>query len=249
MASAKAVPLEHGGHQIDIAAVAGQSSGTLTLNQLMPDEDRTVSLSGLTLNPGEHVTLSAELTGTLGISSTFAFSVTSAVSHTYGLSLQRSGGTGYSVFASASLELAGDSSAHVTIPDWSTLNTIDVMVDQGQDGSVDEIKTAPNQALVSAIGIELEVAELRSGQSSAIVVEVRDQFGAFIADGTPVTITTDLGSVPTTQATTSGGLLQSTLQAGSAPGTGTITVQAGGIEASVTFTVVDYRLYLPAVVR
>jgi hypothetical protein len=244
-----AIALDHGGQRIELEAVAGQVGGTLTLNQLLPDEDRTVGLSGLALAPGEHVTLNAVLTGTAGITSTFAFSVTSTISQTYGLSLQRSGGPGYAVFGSGGLELVGDSSVHVTIPDWVALDTIDLMVDHGQDGSVDEVQTAVNQAQVSAIEVSLDASTLRPGMSTKILIEVRDQYGVFIADGTPVTMTTDLGSVQATQSTTSGGLFEATLLAGSVPGTGTMTVQAGAVEVSVTFTVEDYRLYLPALMR
>ncbi|HEX3556838.1 MAG TPA: invasin domain 3-containing protein [Thermoanaerobaculia bacterium] len=70
--------------------------------------------------------------------------------------------------------------------------------------------------------------------TSNITVIARNSDGSPVADGTVVTLTTNLGLITPSRPTTQGGVATATLQAGSQPGTATITGIVGTSDAVTT---------------
>jgi adhesin/invasin len=74
--------------------------------------------------------------------------------------------------------------------------------------------------------------------SSFVTIVVKDSGGANVADGTAVTISTNLGSVsPTTATTVQGGVLVLYTSPSNQGGTATVTATAGGVTGTTNITV------------
>lgn len=83
--------------------------------------------------------------------------------------------------------------------------------------------------------VELEAAPTHiavDGQTATITATVYDQYDAPIPDGTVVSFTTDLGTIPAS-ATTTGGVATALLTSGSDPGVATVTAQAGQVSEQI----------------
>jgi adhesin/invasin len=74
--------------------------------------------------------------------------------------------------------------------------------------------------------------------TTTLTVTVEDSYGNPVADGTAVTLTTDLGSLGATPyaTTTTDGVATGTLTAGTTSGTATVQALARGITDTVTIT-------------
>jgi len=74
------------------------------------------------------------------------------------------------------------------------------------------------------------ISIIADGTSTSIIsAYVYDGYGNYVADGTTVTFSTNLGTLSSTTATTSIGLATATLTSGTTQGTATINASAGGV--------------------
>jgi len=240
------------GSRISVSEVTGDTHGSLSINHILPGEDRTVTIGNLAVGPGEEVALEFNITGPISetVTDTVKLSTNSSFSRIYNLSLHRAGGDGYSSFGHASLVLDSSSDSFVEISRWSNLDVVTVAVDLDQDGFVDESRPVSNEAMVNAVSLEASRTSVHTGgEQVEIFVAIRDQFGAYVADGIPVSLSTNLGTLSTYEASTFGGLVHLTLTTGSDAGTATVTAEAGGIESSLDITVNPYTIYLPLILK
>ncbi|MBM3133761.1 MAG: hypothetical protein FJZ89_00390 [Chloroflexi bacterium] len=86
--------------------------------------------------------------------------------------------------------------------------------------------------------------------TALITATVRDACGNLVAENTPVTFTTSLGTIVEAQPrSTSGGVVTSTLRSGLAPGPATVTVVAGQVQTTtiVYFTGAPWTITVTAV--
>ncbi|GIW70976.1 MAG: hypothetical protein KatS3mg102_0518 [Planctomycetota bacterium] len=74
--------------------------------------------------------------------------------------------------------------------------------------------------------------------TASITGEVRDAFGNAVADGTPVTLATNLGSVSSPSSTTTGSYGPETYTAATSTGTATITATAGSASTATAITLI-----------
>lgn len=102
----------------------------------------------------------------------------------------------------------------------------------------------------AALILTVNPASIPVGGSSALAAAtVRDAYGNAVADGTPVTFATDLGSITPTIAATQNGRAQAVLLSGTEAGTATVAAQSGTASggAAVRFTpLAPYTLTLTA---
>jgi adhesin/invasin len=71
-----------------------------------------------------------------------------------------------------------------------------------------------------------------------VTVIARNSDGSAVTDGTAVTLTTTLGTLTNSRPTTQGGIAMTTLQAGTQPGTATITGIVGTSDAATTMVTI-----------
>lgn len=238
------------GDSVAISKVTSDTHVSLSANHILSDEDRAVAICDLPVRLDEEVALQFNTggSGSEPITDTIKLSTNSPYSHTYDLSLHRAGGDGYSVFGCANLVLNADSSSSVELRDWSDLDTLTVTSDLDKDGFADESQEVSNETAIDLISLEASQTSLHTGGEQAeIVVAVRDQFGAYVPDGTFVSLSTTLGTLSTNEASTSGGLVHLILTTGGDPGTATVTAEAGDVEDSLNITIDPYTIYLPLV--
>jgi len=238
------------GGSISISGVTTDTQGSLSISQLLPDEDRTVGVNNLNLSSGEEITLQFTISGTIGYTDTIKLSTNSPISRTYDLSLQQGGSDGYSVFGHANLVLDPDSESTIELNNWSDIDDVAVLVDLDKNGIIDETRIADNTSSVDSISLEAHPITIHTGgEQVSIAVSVKDQFGAYVADGTPVSFSTNLGTLSIDEGSTSGGLIHLTLTSGSEAGIATIIARIGSIETSLNVTILPYQIYLPLLVR
>jgi adhesin/invasin len=72
--------------------------------------------------------------------------------------------------------------------------------------------------------------------TTTLTATVQDRYGNMVLDGTPVTLTTNLGAVTPFTAATSDGVITATFQAGLEPGLGIVTATSEGISATLPVT-------------
>ena len=109
-----------------------------------------------------------------------------------------------------------------------------------------------NPGLPATVVVTAYPASILANNTSTalITATVRDACGNLIADNTPVTFTTSLGTIVEGQPrSTSGGVATSTLRSGLAPGPATVTVVAGQVQTTtiVYFTGAPWTITVTAV--
>lgn len=238
--------IEKDGSGIAITGATTATNGSMKINQLLPTEDRTVNIGNLSVNPGDDVLLQFLVSDQNGSPDVIKLSTTSPEDQTYALSLQRAGGDGYQVFGHLNLILDSNSNAIVELENWSNLEELSVSIDFDKDGEVDEIRNILDETSIDSIFIEANPSVIHTGgEEVKIIVSVKDQFGAYVEDGTIVNLNTDLGTLSINQGSTSGGLIELTMTSGSMSGIAIITAVSGDIEESVEVEILDYLVFLP----
>ncbi len=234
------------GGMLTFGSASGDTQLSLSVDQILAGEDRNVTVGNLAVSPGEVVALQLVVSDTLRYTDTVLISTNSPISRTYDLSMQRSGGSGYSVFGHQGITLDPNSNSLVMLNDWSTLSQVDVLVDLNKDGIIDEVRPAENETQAASIFLEAYPTTVHTGRNlAAITVEVRDQYGAFTPDGTVVKFFSTLGTLSIDEGMTSGGLIHLTLTSGSQAGTATISAIAGSTTGFVDIAISNYVNYLP----
>ncbi len=237
------------GSSIAVSGITSETQGSLSINHILSNEDHSTHIGNLAVSPGEEVRLQFNTAETT--SSTVTLHTNSPLSRTYDLSLHRAGGDGYTSFGHANLVLDASSDSSVVISDWSSLDIVTVTVDLDQDGVVDESRSASNEAGVDAIALEASRPIVHpGGEQVHLIAAIRDQFGAYVADGTSVSFTTTLGELSIYEGETSGGLIDLTLTTDEQTGIATVTAQSGDIRGHLKIMVnVGYEIYLPLILR
>jgi len=243
-----ALDVSANGSAFAINGIAGNTRGSLTIGQILSAEDRTVTIHDLSIEAGQTVNLQFEASDKAGSTDTIRISTNSVTTATYGLSLHRAGGTGYSAFGHADVVLDANSVALINISDWSNLATVTVLVDLNRDGVTDKARPLANEASINAISLEAsrDTAYI-GGEQVSIIVEVRDQFGAYIADGQVISFSTNLGTLSSETGVTKGGLVYLTLTTGFEEGVALVTARSEGVEGSAAITIVSHKVYLPLI--
>lgn len=238
------------GSSITVSGVTAETQGSLSINQMLSDQDRAVSFDGLNLSPGEELTFHYLISDESGELETIKLSTNSSESRTYNLSLQRAGGEGYSVFGHGGLFLDANSDSFVEVNNWSDIDEVTISVDHNKDGVVDETRVADNQTTADTISFEAARSIIYTGGESVnIIVSVKDQFGAYVADGALVQLSTNLGTLSINEGITTGGLIDFVLTSGSDAGTATIRAKINGIESSLEIAIINHEVYLPSIER
>jgi hypothetical protein len=234
---------------LSIASQAGKLTADLTVNHLLAQEDRTVSIVDALLEAGETLGVDLAISEDPGVEDTIGISGNLLNDKSMGLSIHRAGGEGYSAFGSAALNLGGAFHVVVGLPDWSSLGVVNLEVDWEQDGDIDEIVELTNQAVPSTIRIEADQTKVMGlGSTVELDIAVEDQFGTFVANGTTIHLQSDSGEINPAAAATSGGFVHAVFTPDEY-GVATITVSAGGVAASIDIEVDQYRIYLPTILR
>lgn len=245
-----ALSVSANGSAFAISGIAGDTRGSLTIGKILSAEDRTVTINDLNIGTSQTVNLEFETSDTAGFTDTIRISTNSVTTATYGLSLHRAGGTGYSSFGHTDVVLDANSAALINVSDWGNLATVTVLVDLNKDGAIDEARSLDNEASINAISLEASRdTAYTGGEQVSIIVEVRDQFGAYIADGQVISFSTNLGMLSSETGVTEGGLVYLTFTTGSEEGVARITAQSEGVEGNVFITIVSHKVYLPLVLR
>lgn len=238
------------GSSITLSEIFSSTKGSLSISKMISDEERTFSIHDLAFHPGDQVNFQMAISDTLGYSDTIRLSTNSPISSTYNLSLQRAGGDGYSVFGHSSLVLDPLSALDFEIADWSQMGEINIFVDLQHDGYIDDIRSASNETAPKAISFEPTKKSMYTGGNQIkIYVLVKDQNGAYVANGTPLSLDTSLGSLSEEEAFTSGGLVEVILSSGDLPGTATITATSGDIQASINIEFLAHQIFLPSILN
>jgi len=238
-----ALSLAEDGNGFTVSSIVSDTVASLSHSTIFAGEDQTFTVGGLALTPGEEATI--QRTGT--ITSPFTMQLDGLESKEVSLSLRRGGGAGYAVFGASAMTLTEGANAHVDVTSWSDLDEVAVQVDYDRDGTVDDIRILQNESLLGTITISPERSVIYAGgQEVEIGVGVRDQFGAYVADGQEVTFGTTLGTLSEESALTAGGRVATILTTGSEWGTATISVQVGDVVERVEIEIRPYTTFLPA---
>jgi hypothetical protein len=130
------------------------------------------------------------------------------------------------------------------------MNEMALEIDLNQDGSTDSIITATNQTTPSNITFDpFKTSIYTGGNQVKITLGVRDQFGTYAPNGTPVALSTTLGSLSITDGHTSGGLLEFVITSGNQAGIATITATSGELQESIDIVFINHKVYLPAIIE
>lgn len=221
----------------------------LSVSHLLTNEDRTTTVGDLVIGPHEAVKLRLNVDRTGSSGDTVEIETSSGQSRTYSLSLQRSGGAGYSSFGSGEIILDPTSKTVIRIQDWSAIPRVTLEIDTNGDNVADRRTVVENRAQPHSITIEASRKTIPiGGAQTKLVVAAKDQFGAYVADGEVVTLSASRGTLSLTRGTTVGGLVHAVLTSNDSPGPVTITARVGALETSLVIDFVDVavrRTFLP----
>jgi hypothetical protein len=237
------------GEQIKIRCIENEFLSSFLINKLLEDEDRTVRIGNLSLEPGDEIILVFDPSDTFEENDTILLTNNSDKDKIFNLSIHRSGAEGYNVFGNSNISLDGVSIAHIDLDNWSDLNEVNLFIDLNQDGTIDDHLILVNESVVGSITFEVSHTEILVGEKVDISIQVRDQFDTYIRNGQLVNISTNLGTLSASQAETSGGLVYSQLVSGNQYGIATITAQVGDVISSIEINIQPYILYLPSLNR
>lgn len=245
-----ALSMSSDGSAFTVSSMAGNTRGDLTIGRILSAEDRIVTIKGLRIGDGQAVNLQFDANETAGLADTIRISTNGATTATYGLSLRRAGGPGYSAFGHKDVVLDANSVALINISDWSNLARVNVLVDSNRDGVIDRVRSLENEASINTISLEASRDTVYTGGEQVdIIVEVRDQFGAYVADGQVISFSTTLGTLSSETGVTKGGLVHLKLTTGSEEGVALVTARSEGVEGSVAITIVSHKVHLPMVLK
>lgn len=237
--------------KITILNTSEPTKGTLSVSRSLESDGRTVSLDNININPEEEISLQATINDTPAFADMIKISTTSPVGHTYNLSLQRAGGNGYSVFGHHEIALSPNSETLIELINWDDLSVITLQNDINRDGTIDYTQEMGNDSQPYALAFEDALSTVKSGKQVALILGVTDQFGAYVADGVEVVLSTSLGELSTYNAVTSGGLVHVTFTAGYTSGVATVTANVGGLQANIEIAIETDQtfLYMPVILR
>ncbi|HIK56649.1 MAG TPA: hypothetical protein IGS37_15990 [Synechococcales cyanobacterium M55_K2018_004] len=245
-----ALSMSSDGSAFTVSSTVGNTRGDLTIGRILSAEDRIVTIKGLRIGVGQAVNLQFDANETAGLADTIRISTNGATAATYGLSLRRAGGPGYSAFGHKNVVLDANSVALINISDWSNLARVNVLVDSNRDGVIDRVRSLENEASINTISLEASRDTVYTGGEQVdIIVEVRDQFGAYVADGQVISFITTLGTLSSETGVTKGGLVHLKLTTGSEEGVALVTARSEGVEGSVAITIVSHKVHIPMVLK
>ena len=226
------------GSGIEIGNASGFLQTSIIASQILTEEDRTIRVSGVELGSGQLMGLDMIIDQVHGSDSVqLSSNVTST--KTLGLSLIRSGGEGLSTFGNDNFIMDPNAIASVEINNWSSLDSVNVNVDLDQDGTMDQVRTLDNVALVGTIQIESPTSQLVAGSNAmTLLIRVKDQFGNPVANDTPLSINSTSGIVSPTATSTIGGNVSAVFTPGDNIGITTITVTSGSVEAVLDIEII-----------
>jgi hypothetical protein len=252
--TAIAVQVGPNNNGLKISGIVSDTQGTLAVNQALDGQDQTVQISNLALGAGDEIDLAFGLANTHYITPTSLITLTtnSLVPRTYDMALQRSGGDGYEVFGHSGMVLDANSNAMLSIQDWSSLDNISLNIDLNKDGYIDQVITATNQTQPHSILLDPSRTIVHTGGEKVnIIIEVRDQYGNFVADGTNLNLHTSLGTLSTDKGTTEGGVASFNLISGNQEGEATVTVSepSTGIQSTIKILFEGYENFLPMLTK
>lgn len=232
-----------------VVGISGANAGTnasISINHVLADQDRTVTVKDVQVQPGQSVqmtyTLAPAGSGAAGVGTADAaadqitLSSSGGAADAYNLSLHRAGTGGYVAYASPDIPLQTDTTHVFTVAEWSALDTITIAADVGQDGIPDAPIVAPNSAVAAALEVSAP-NEVTAGSVADVTIGVRDQFGAYVANGTQVDASATSGSLSAAGGATIGGLVHLRLTAPNQIGTVTLRAAAGGVAGERVVTV------------
>lgn len=229
------------GSTVTLIGANAPTTATITINQLLNGEDRTVTANNIPVQTGQTV----QMTYTVGTAPDNSFAAAAAgdefrltstggPSTAYNLSLQRRGDAGYTAFGAPAIALDANSTQSTAIYDWTNLGGVALAVDEGRDGTVDNFINAPNAAAPASIEVSAAPASVIVGGETEVTVAVYDQFGAPAPDGTPVELSTTLGVLDPATGITVGGLVKVKLQSGTQAGPAVVTAATGSVTGTGT---------------
>jgi adhesin/invasin len=216
------------GTQSGTARVAARS-GAANAHLDVPIRPGPAEWVGLAVSPAE-LMANGVATATLTITATDQY--TNPVADGTPVSLAASGGT---VVPANTPIRAGQASS--TFHAGTVAGTATVTATVEGRSAVTTIRLVPGAPV--SVTVQVEPAGLPVGQNAtaAVRIQVTDRHANPVADGTPVSATTTLGTLVMAAPVTRGGLVTGTLIAGDVAGRALVTAQAGSAtgQAEVTF--------------
>lgn len=236
------------GGRVSLAGSSAATAGTLTVSRILDDQDHTATIRGISMNPGDEVALSLAVNAGAVVSDTITVEANASTSLPLDISIHKGGAGGYEVFGHEGIPIPSDSLTRITVEDWSNVDQASVEVDEGNDGSVDDSFLVDNETSVGSLKFEPATSDvLAGGEPVELVVQVRDQFGAYVVDGTEIELSTTLGQLSPAMGTTVGGLVNFSFIPGAKAGEARITATVNGIEETLIISIHSRDLYLPAI--
>jgi len=126
-----------------------------------------------------------------------------------------------------------NSSRAGTIWITATVNDAALSFPVSESVTITVLPLGPNTILMEPTSTTLPADGLAT---TTLTATVQDRYGNMVLDGTPVTLTTNLGAVTPFTAATSDGVITATFQAGLEPGLGIVTATSEGISATLPVT-------------
>ncbi len=145
--------------------------------------------------------------------------------------------------------LTHDGQAVAQYTSGTELGIATLRAESGSAAATQAIALVAGPPAAATLGVGQTSLAANSTSTTDIEITARDIYGHLVGDGTPVEVTTGLGTLqPGGRLVTSGGIARTRLRAGSVAGTALIKATAGtaggtaSAEASVAFTPLDLRL-------
>lgn len=206
-----------------LRSIAEEWPGSLTIDRLLAAEDRQAVVKDIFLQPGESIMFALQDAAGGSGADRVQFTTDAAAAEQMKLALARAGGDGYRNLGAGSLDIPAGAATTVSVPNWSELSGLVAEVDTDQDGYIDRQVPLVNQSQPALLVFDPMNTNLVAGAVYTLTVGVRDQFGTYVQDGTPVDFVTDMGVLSSAQVQTSGGLASVQYMSES---TGTANLQA-----------------------
>jgi hypothetical protein len=232
--TAAAITVDEVGESLTMAGLVNALTGSVGISRLLDDEDRTVRIGNLNLQPGDSASFTFQPAQSLDAQDTLLLQTDNGANQALSLSVQRTGNAvGYTVFGAADLPLLSDSALAVQIDDWANLAQV-TLVETDAAGNVGAPQTVADAAVPLNLAFETPTHTLvDKGAELELVLVVRDQLGAYVADGTTVTLTSTLGTLAQTVVQTMGGRAGATLTHNGVRGQAIVSGQAGAAQGSL----------------
>jgi hypothetical protein len=231
--------IDDAGQSITVASVANRLQAAVSINRLFAGEDRTVQIGNLDLQPNDTVSLTFQPALSPTEQERIVLQTANNADQNLSLSVRRSGesteaSSGYAALGADNLALPSNAALAVQIDEWTNLAQATVVTTDAT-GAPGAPTSLTNVAAPTAMTLEPTQYTLhRKGDQLVLPLTVRDQFGAYVADGAAVVISTTLGSLSAREVTTANGRATTTLTHGGEPGEALITARSGDAQAIVT---------------